>query len=117
MPATADYISVTLNNEAHNILAKTRTPTMTGTGTRSFAVSAAYTGARNKKISLLIGNTTSDVKLTLQAFDAAGTKLAEKAMTTRVNKTSAPRYRVRYLALPLLILPCLLTRYGTHRAL
>jgi hypothetical protein len=86
MPASADHISVTLNNEAYNILAKTGTPTMTGTVTPSFAVSAADKGARNKKISLLIGNTTSDLNLTLQAFDAANNKLAEKAITTRIYK-------------------------------
>lgn len=86
MPASVNRIAVTLNNEAYNSLFKTGLATTYGATTRSFTISASDVGTRNKKLSIIVGNTTSDLNIVLQAFDSANNKLAEKAITTRINK-------------------------------
>jgi hypothetical protein len=86
MPASVAKISVTLDKEAADMLIKTGVAKTYGSTTRDFALTAADAGVANKKFSILVANTATDVNVTLQAFDAAGTKLAEKVVTTRINK-------------------------------
>jgi len=86
MPASVSKISLTLDREAADMLIKTGVAKTYGSTTRDFALTAADAGAINKKFSMLVGNTATDVNVTIQAFDAAGAKLAEKVVTTRINK-------------------------------
>lgn len=86
LPATVAKISVTVDKEAADLLIKTGVAKTYGSTTRDFTLTAADAGVANKKFSVLLANTATDVNVTLQAFDAAGTKLAEKVVTTRINK-------------------------------
>jgi hypothetical protein len=86
MPASVAKVSVIIANEAADMLIKTGVAKNYGSTTRDFALTAADAGIKNKKFSMLIGNTATDINITLQAFDASGTKIAEKLITTRVNK-------------------------------
>lgn len=86
MPASVAKIAVTVDKEAADLLIKTGVAGTYGSTTRDFALTAADAGVANKKFSVLLANTATDINVTLQAFDSNGTKLAEKVITTRVNK-------------------------------
>jgi hypothetical protein len=87
MPSTVSKISITVDKEASDMLFKTGLPTTYASTKRDFTIPAADAGVKNRAYSVLTVNTATDINVTIQAFDAAGAKLAEKVVTTRVNKS------------------------------